>query len=273
MELNHTLHLLGANPLTRVDVAVLSLELAKDEYPDLDTQSYIDQIDAYADTLAPRLNGSLEDRTIELCQLLFEEEGFQGNCDDYYNPKNTYFNEVLDRKLGLPITLSILAIAVGNRAGLSIQGVGLPGHFIAKASEGDEHVLFDPFNGGQILSVSACSQLVEGVTGIPLEMTPSILASTSPGMIAVRMLTNLKGVYMRKPDFARAARVIKRLVQLLPCEVMQRRDLGVCLIHDDKPGSAIRHLQAYLAANPDADDAETIQELIKLSLAKIARLN
>jgi regulator of sirC expression with transglutaminase-like and TPR domain len=273
MELDQTLHLLGANPSARVDVALLALQLAKDEYPDLDVLRYLDQIDAYADTLAPRLAGSLEDRTIELCQLLFEEEGFSGNSEDYYDPQNTYLNDVLDRKLGLPISLSLLAMAVGQRSGLCIHGVGLPGHFIAKACEDNEVVLFDPFNGGQILSMRSCAILVEGVTGIPFEMTPMVLAAASPGMIAVRMLTNLKGVYMREPNFPKAARVIKRLVQLLPGEALQRRDLGVCLIHADRPGAAIRHLQAYLAANPCADDAETIQEMIKLSLAKVAHLN
>lgn len=273
MDIDQTLIRLGADPTARVDLALLALHLARDEYPDLDILAYLAQIETYADVLAPRLSGTLEEKTLELCHFLFEEEGFCGNSEDYYDPQNTYLNDVLDRKLGLPITLSLLAMAVGYRAGLCVQGVGLPGHFIAKVCEGEEQILFDPFNSGQILTPAACSQLVEGVTGVPFDLTPLSLLPASPGLMVVRMLTNLKGVYLREPDFPRAARVIKRLIQLLPGEVLQRRDLGVCLIHADRPGAAIRHLQAYLAATPCAEDAETIQEMIKLSLAKVARLN
>lgn len=273
MILERILKLLAANPQTEIDLAHAALLLARDEYTDLVPEVYLERIDTYARSLSPRLRGSLEERTIELCQLLFVEEGFQGNSEDYYDPRNSYFNEVLDRKLGLPITLSILAMAVGNRAGLTVRGVALPGHFIAKACEGDEEILFDPFNSGQLLTHEACAMLVEGVTGMSIQLTPELLAAAPCGLILVRMLTNLKGIYLRESDFGRAVTVQRRLVQLLPNEPIQRRDLGLCLIHADRPGSAIQHLQAYLQAHPLAEDAESIRELIKLSLAKVAWMN
>jgi regulator of sirC expression with transglutaminase-like and TPR domain len=274
MDLDVTLAALAGDPATPVDLAEVALHLARDEYTDLDITAYLARIDSLADTLRPRITGDLAVDAVQLTHFLFEEERFAGNADDYYDARNSYLNEVLDRKFGLPITLSVLAVAVGERAGLSVAGVGLPGHFIAKVVDPDgSEVLFDPFHGGQFLDPAGCEALVEAVTGQPFTLTPEAAATTPPGLIVARMLTNLKSVYLKDGDFARAARVIERLVQLAPDDPTQRRDLGVSLIHAGKPGRAIDHLRHYLDRSPGADDAAAVRDFLTTATRDVARWN
>src|SRR5688572_23248322 len=137
MDLDATLAALAADPHHPTDLAELALHLARDEYPELDVSVYLARLDDLADRLQPRLTGRLASDTVALVQLLVTDEGFDGNHADYYDPKNSYLNDVLDRKVGLPITLSLVAAAVGTRAGLTVEGVGLPGHFVAKVVDAD----------------------------------------------------------------------------------------------------------------------------------------
>src|SRR5439155_3579704 len=135
-----------------VDLAEVALLLARDEYPELDVEAYLGELTALAREARTRLRGGLEARTRGLCRYLFHDLGFRGNARDYYDPRNSYFNEVLDRRTGIPISLSAVALAVGDRAGLTLAGVGLPGHFVVKAVDADGEVLFDPFHGGRVLT-------------------------------------------------------------------------------------------------------------------------
>src|SRR5262245_28993026 len=135
MDLDTALPLLAGDPAAPLDLAELAFALARDEYPHLDVESEVAELAALAHELKPRLRGGLRARVEVLCRYLFHEVGLEGNTRDYYDPRNSYLNDVLTRRLGLPITLSVVAVAVGSRAGLSVAGVGLPGHFIAKAFE------------------------------------------------------------------------------------------------------------------------------------------
>lgn len=274
MDLPATLAALAADPHHPTDLAELALHLARDEYPELDPAIYLTRLDDLADRLVPRLIGRLAADAIELTQLLFADEAFTGNHADYYDPRNSYLNDVLDRKVGLPITLSLVAAAVGTRAGLTVEGVGLPGHFVSKViGEDGGAVFFDPFHSGRFLDTTACEKLVEEATGRPFELTPAASAAASNAAVAVRLLTNLKSVYLKSADFARAARTTERLVSLLPHDADQRRDLGVCLMHANRPGKAIPHLRAYLAASPRASDAETVGEFLSQARREVARWN
>lgn len=277
MDLDATLGLLAADPFAPVDLAELALRLAADEYPDLDVPAYLARLDALADRARPRVDAAepLEAKVAALAGFLFEDEGFEGNADDYYDPRNSYLNDVLDRKLGLPISLSVLAAAVGGRCGLTVVGVGLPGHFLSKAvgPDGGGEVLFDPYHGGQVLDRAGCAALIEAVTGRPFAATDDALEPAPPGFVALRMLSNLKGSYLREPDFPRAARVIGRLVRLAPADPVQRRDYGVSLFHAGKPGAAIDPLEAYLEAVPAADDAGAVRGFLADARRDVAKWN
>jgi regulator of sirC expression with transglutaminase-like and TPR domain len=273
MNLDTALTLLSHTPDAPLDLAELALSLARDEYPSLDVEAYLSELDGMAHEARMHLRGGLAARVKGLCRYLFHDMGFRGNQQDYYDARNSYLNDVLDRRTGIPITLSAVTMAVGQRAGLDVVGVGLPGHFIAKAVEGDEEVLFDPFHGGRRLTPEKCQRLVEQVTGIPFEVNREALRAVPLGAIVLRMLNNLKGVYLRTGDYARAARIIERLRQLSPDDPLQRRDLGATLLQAGQAGQAIDHLQAYLAASPEAGDADTVNQLLAQARASVARWN
>jgi regulator of sirC expression with transglutaminase-like and TPR domain len=273
MDLDLALSLLSHTPDAPLDLAELGLLLARDEYSSLDVEAYLSELDGMAHEARGHLRGSLTQRVKGLCRYLFHDMGFRGNQQDYYNAHNSYLNEVIDRRLGIPITLSAVAIAVGRRAGLDVSGVGLPGHFVAKASSEGEEVLFDPFHGGRLLSPEKCQRLVEQVTGMPFEVNDEALRAVPMGVIVHRMLNNLKGVYLRNGDYPRAARIIERLRQLSPHDPLQSRDLGATLLQAGQAGRAIDHLQAYLRASPQAGDADTVKQLLMQARASVARWN
>src|SRR6266849_11162092 len=133
MDLDDALTQLADDPAACCDLAEVALRLAGDEYPGLDVEAHLSELDGMAHEVQSYLRGSLQARVSGLCRYLFHDMGFRGNQEEYYDPRNSYFNQVLDRKTGLPITLSAVAMAVGTRAGLHVVGIGLPGHFLAKA--------------------------------------------------------------------------------------------------------------------------------------------
>ncbi len=273
MNLDASLKLLAADPNAGLDLAEVALALARDEYPNLDVEAYLGELSGLAHELRPRLRGPLEARTRALCLYLFHDLGFRGNQKDYYDPRNSYFNEVLDRRTGLPILLSAVAMSVATRAGLQVVGVGLPGHFVAKAVDGADEVLFDPFHGGRLLTVEECEALVERVVGEPFTATPEALRPVPLGLMVLRMLNNLKGTYLQSGDHVRAARTIRRLRQLCPDDLVQQRDLGAVLLRAGMPGKAIRFLETYLAGPPDPADADDVRELLREARGLLAQWN
>ncbi|MFO0877861.1 MAG: transglutaminase-like domain-containing protein [Gemmataceae bacterium] len=273
MNLDTALKRLARDPAAPLDLAEVALTLARDEYPHLDVEGELAELAEFAHDLRPRLQGSLQARVQALGRFLIHDLGFEGNVRDYYDPRNSYLNEVLVRRTGLPITLSIITIAIGTRAGLHIEGVGLPGHFIVKAIEGNQEVFFDPFHGGRVLSLDDCAELVKGVVGTRPEMTPELTEAVTLGYIVQRMLNNLKGVYLRQRDFPRAARIIRRLIQLCPDDRMQQRDLGAVLLQGGRPGQAIDLLEEYLGGEPPPEDAHSVRELLGQARGEVARWN
>jgi regulator of sirC expression with transglutaminase-like and TPR domain len=273
MDLDTALPLLAEDPAAALDVAEVALAIARDEYPRLDIEAELAELAGLARELRPRLRGGLAARVEALTRYLFHDLGFTGNEKEYYDPRNSLLNDVLARRTGLPITLSLVAMAIGERAGLRVVGVGLPGHFIAKAVERDQEVYFDPFHAGRVLSPADCVELVERVAGVRLDPTPAAMAAVPGGYIALRMLTNLKGAYLRRRDFPRASRTIGRLIQLCPHDPTQRRDQGAVLLQAGRPGRAIDELEAYLGADPPPEDSRSVRELLDQARGEVARWN
>jgi regulator of sirC expression with transglutaminase-like and TPR domain len=273
MDTAKELERLASAPDARCNLAELALYLARDEYPGLDVDAYLSELAAMAREADAYVRGDLDTRVQGLCRYLFHEMGFRGNDRDYYDARNSYLNEVIDRRKGIPITLSLVAITIGKEVGLRVEGIGLPGHFVAKAIEGDREIIFDPFHGGRILNPELCEQLVARVTGMPFEASAQTLAPLPAAAFVLRMLTNLKAVYLRHGDFERAGRVIERIRQLRPDDIHERRDLGVSLLQAGQAGRAIDHLSAYLNAHPNGADAEAIQRMLEQAKAAVAKWN
>ena len=274
MNLDIALKLLAKDASARVDLATVALLLARDEYPRLDVEAYLSEIQAMGREARSLMRGSLRTRLEGLCRYLFHDLGFVGNTQDYYDPRNSYLSDVIDRHTGLPIALSVVAMILGEQTGLTVHGVGLPGHFIAKAvDKRGEEMLFDPFNGGKVLTPAECVKLVEQTTGNPFTPSPSALAPVPLGMIVLRMLNNLKAVYLQRGDFLRGVRIIERLCQLTPDNPLELRDLGACLLRANLPGRAIDPLETYLKARPDAGDEQDVRKLLNQARGSVAQWN
>jgi len=272
MNLNAALAFLAEDLSAPLDLAELALMLARDEYRDLDVEACLSEVNGMAHEARSYVRGDLKARVTGLCRYLFHEMGFHGNVDNYYDPANSYFHLVLERRTGIPITLSAVMMAIAARVGLNVAGVGLPGHFVVKVVEDEREIIVDPYHGGRLLTPVDCENLVRQVTGREFEATRENLHALPLGLVVFRMLNNLKGIYLAEKDFSRAIRVMERMCQLNQ-DVAQRRDLGTSLLHAGQPGKAIDHLTAYLAAFPQADDASVVRLLLKEARAHVAGLN
>lgn len=243
-------------PSARVeDVAIF---LAKEANPLLDEHALRRGLDGLgAEVLIRRGMRSTPERDGRiLAELLFEELGFDGDRDDYYDPRNSYLDKVMVRRRGIPISLSVLTMAVGERAGMDIEGVGFPGHFLVRVG-GPEGVYQDPFNGGELLDGQGLRALAAKFLGAEMALHPSYLEPVDCHTITIRMLANLKNAHRRRGEYARAMLACDHLVELTQAPE-HRRDRGLLAHALRTYGAATEDLAAYLEARPNAKDANVI---------------
>ena len=202
----------------RCELARGALEIARIAYPDLDPDASLAELDRLADAVRPRLmpGFSAVDRALTVSRFLFDECGFRGNTDDYYDVRNSFLNDVVTRRMGIPITLSTVLMEVGARVGVPFEGVGFPGHFLVRALDGDRSVVIDPFNRGAVLGREELEELLARVAGPDARLDPTHLAPLGKIQILTRMLVNLAGVYGKAGDLFRSLEVLERLHLLDP---------------------------------------------------------
>jgi regulator of sirC expression with transglutaminase-like and TPR domain len=198
-------------------------------------------------------------------RAVLREHGFQGNEKEYYDPRNSFLNEVLDRKLGIPITLSILTIEVARRLGVHLQGVGFPGHFLVKCPVQPglpSEVFIDAFNGWELLGGEECTARFRAVLH-GRKFDPSLLGAVDSRHILTRLLHNLKRIYVERGDDVRTLWVVDRLLQITPGDLEERRDRGLVSARLGGTAAAASDLEAYVRGNPRASDVEEVRELLK----------
>jgi regulator of sirC expression with transglutaminase-like and TPR domain len=256
-------HDLVRGPDASIDLGRAALAVARIEYPALDDARELQRVDVLAARIGTGRRGAAADTLERLKRFLFDEEGFRGNADEYYDPRNSCLNDVLDRKLGIPITLSVLTMEVGRRVGLEIVGVGLPGHFIVSASVGGRSVLLDPFNGGAVLTPSTAADVAARAVGRPVKIEEAHWAPCSRRQIVVRMLRNLKTIYARRSDWERALGVIDRLLLIDPETPMHLRDRGTVLVKSGRLWDGAAEWEAYLNRFPNVPDAEAFRQELR----------
>jgi regulator of sirC expression with transglutaminase-like and TPR domain len=256
------------------DLATAALAIAADEYPGLDLQHYLDRLEQIAIDARNASAGAVDPSGIMLAinSVLFFEYGYHGNRENYYDPRNSYLNEVIDRRTGIPITLSIIYMAVAQRVGLSLLGVGMPGHFLVKQA-GPPEIYADPFNGGRLIDAAGCAKLVEDVSGGRLDLRPEHLSAVSKKQILTRMLSNLLGIYSEGKDYARAVRAVDRTLLINPGQASYYRDRGLLLLAAGRERESIESLGRYLKLAPDARDGPSVRASIKKIRAELSRLN
>jgi regulator of sirC expression with transglutaminase-like and TPR domain len=269
---------IAAGPEADIDLVEAALLIAAQEYPDLDLAAYRARVDRLALTLKARLRRDIGpvESIVALNRYLFEELGFNGNARDYYDPRNSFLNEVLDRKLGIPITLALVYVEIGRRVGLALNGVSFPGHFLVKCPARDGVIVLDPYAGGASLSLEDLQQRLRTLRGgaaPPADIARHMLAAAGRKEILARMLRNLKGIYLERRDLPRALAAADRVIMLEPRAAEEYRDRAAIYLDLECFRAALSDFRNYLMLKPGADDAQAVQRRVAELQQIAARLN
>ena len=273
-------------------LAMAALVIARIEYPRLEVEPYLARLDGMGDAARRSIERHIDqtgDSSTLSCikgfnAYLFDEQRFVGNRDRYEDPRNSCLNEVLDRRTGIPITLSLVYMEVGRRAGLHVDGVNFPGHFLVRCPEvksrGSGGIIIDPFHGGALLSEHDCRLLLQKHVGPEVAFNRSLLAPATRTQVIVRMLLNLKRIYVHMRSFPQARDVTELLLAVTPSALSELRDRGLLAYHLNDVNGALRDLQSYLKlagmSELDQDAREEHQQIwehVKTLRRRVAALN
>ncbi len=256
-------------PAGSIDLARAALLVAAEEYPQMSSEAYLGRLDLLAVEVEERLGCETAPLVVldEVINHLFRRKRFRGNRDAYYDPRNSFLNDVLERGKGIPLTLGIVLLEVGWRLKLPLVGVNFPGHFLIRFEGEAMRILVDPFNRGERRFEDEAQKLLDRTYGGVVRLQERFLRTADRRAILVRLLTNLKGIYGRVSDHRRLVAVIERLLELDPGAHAEVRDLGVALAKLGRWDDAAARLEHYLDTQPDSPDAPRIEDL----LARIRR--
>lgn len=252
-----------------------ALLIAKEEYPDLDLDSYFDQVAAMAREAEPIVHAGSD--TVERIQLLshylFEQKGFEGNREAYSDPRNSFLNDVIDRRLGIPITLSVVYLEVGRRLGLNLYGISFPAHFLVKAVDERGELIIDPFSGGEILTLEGIRARLAQVYGQPVEVHPSFLKPVGARATLVRMLRNLKLIYLNTGDLSRALSCLDRVLMLDPRALEELCERGALYEKLECFRPALEDFQSFLSIAPEHPKADAAREAVLRLVRRVSLIN
>jgi regulator of sirC expression with transglutaminase-like and TPR domain len=267
----------------RIDLAHACLLIAQDAYPDLLVERYLGDIERMALRLRGRMpqTSAPEERVAALNQFLFEDLGFRGNTEAYYDPRNSYLNDVMDRKVGIPISLSVLYMAVGRRVGLPLEGVSFPGHFLVRLRMRAGVLVLDPFAAGAPQSEADLRERLQrvipaGVTDdVPVSALPldQFLEAATNRQILARMLRNLKAIYRETDKPERMLEVLNRMLLVVPDAAAELRERGIVYQRLECYRAALKDLSDYVQRAPDAPDLDDVRVRLMEVSALCARLN
>jgi regulator of sirC expression with transglutaminase-like and TPR domain len=251
-------------PEQTIDLASAALLIAAEEYPQLVIEPYLRRLDLLAERVRDRLADETAPIVIvqDLSRVLFMEEGFHGNQEDYYDPRNSFLNDVLDRRIGIPITLSIIYLEVGWRLGLPLEGVNFPAHFLVRYCGEALRLLIDPFQTGVVRFEDEAQELLDHAYGGRVELRPEFLRAATRKDMLVRLLSPLKSIYLNQHDDVRALNTIERILLVRPESNDDVRDRGMTLVRLGREAEGIPVLREYLQRAPGAADAASVRLLL-----------
>jgi regulator of sirC expression with transglutaminase-like and TPR domain len=251
-------------PEPHVDLVEASLMIAAEDHPGVDIERHLEEVRAWSGAVRARAGGSHDvERVVEsINQVLFDEEGFHGEDEDYYDPRSALVSEMLDRHAGLPITLSILYLELTRRIGVAASGVSLPGRFLVKFTGWFGEIVVDPFDGGRVLTPAELQQILDQRYGGGVRLREHHLRSFSRREVLARELAQLKAAYLAHHDVERAAASVDRLLILDSRDAFEVRDRAALAMQMHAYGLAIDCLERYLALMPHADDRNVVREQI-----------
>jgi len=242
-----------------------ALMIAKSlQYPLLDIDEHLQMLDAMGNELNNLIGSKKRPTEIiaSINEYMFEKQGFKGNIEDYYDPRNSYLNDVIARKTGIPITLSVLYMELARRVGFELQGVGFPGHFLVKHMYYDIAIVIDTFNKGRILAQEDFQHLLDQLYNGQVRFEQRFLNSVKNEQILIRMLRNLKDAYMHSYDYNRALSATDMIITIDPNLAEEFRDKGLIFYQKKLYSDALSNLTKYLEMQPDAGDADSIYQII-----------
>jgi regulator of sirC expression with transglutaminase-like and TPR domain len=259
-----------------IHLAAAALAIARMEYPLLDAPYYLSRLDALAKRVRGKMRANPTPREMIalLNRVLCDEEGLRGNRDDYYDPRNSFLNDVLDVKLGIPITLSVIYMDVARRVGFPIAGTGMPGHFLLKHHDvlaGD--IVIDPFNRGRIVGTDECQQRLNEIYSGSVELRPEFLHAVPNRDILRRMLNNLRQIYFTRRNMTKGLAVLDYLLAIPPLDIDLLRERGLVRLGLEQYLGAAQDLGVYLKVRPDGEDAKEVEETLDMLRQLLARLN
>jgi regulator of sirC expression with transglutaminase-like and TPR domain len=264
IDCNHAFRHQVSRPDAELHLMRAALLIAADEYPEFDLPHYIATLDAWGDDIGRRVrpDASVAVRLRQLNRFLFDELGFSGNVTDYYDPRNSYMHEVLERRRGIPITLSVLYMDIGRRLGLELVGVSFPGHFLVKLPYGGGQVVIDPYHRGISLTAEDLMRRLQDLFDRDIDSPAPFLSAASNKHILSRMLLNLKSIYQSQGNAEKTIAVITKILAVNPGLAYEYRDRGLLFNRLECFSAALKDLQCYLNCAPEAEDASQIRELV-----------
>jgi regulator of sirC expression with transglutaminase-like and TPR domain len=257
-----------------IDLARAVLLIGAEEEPGrCHVDMCLSELDRMGFEACERIASCRGSRIEALNRYLFEEVGFRGNEPEYYDPRNSMLHRVLERQTGIPITLSLVYMEVGRRAGLEVDGVGLPGHFIVRAVADDGEVaLVDPFNRHTV-DHDDCQERLDVIYGGQVQLTEEHFQPVGPLAILARVLGNLKAIYVHAKHYRRALAVVDRILLVSPRAIEERRDRGMLLAQLNRLPEAIAETRSYLNLSPNAHDTQAVGEQLKKMQERLVALN
>lgn len=252
-------------PDSAIPLAEASLLMACEEYPQLEISPYLDQLDHIAH-MAQESLGTADapvETVAKINAVLFETLGFRGNTEDYYDPRNSFFNDVLDRRVGIPITLSTVYLEVSRRLKFPVSGVGMPGHFVVKFNNRSEEFFLDPFNRGEILTRDDCRKRIQEMYGDSVQFSERLLERVTNRQILSRMLNNLKLIYLKAQAFDKGLAIVDMMLMVDANDLDQFRDRGLLRLQLRQFEGAAKDLDHYVRSSPNCPDREEVENHLK----------
>ncbi len=262
--------------LSPLNMARAALYLARGlAYPHLDVGAYMAQLDGLATAVQPYTDPTAPThiQADAIATYLFHTYGLHGNQNDYFDPRNSFLNQVLDRRLGIPLTLAIIFVHVARRAGLDAHGVSLPGHFIALVHDDKGDLFYDPFHGGQRIGEEDCRELVRRTSGYSGPFRHAWLTPALPQVILLRLLSNLRMIYVQREAWPEALGVMEHVQMMQPDDPQHLRDLGLLHFQTGAMLQAAHYLEAYVQQQPDDPEVKEIQKNVWPAFERWARAN
>ncbi|MBV9386908.1 MAG: tetratricopeptide repeat protein [Chroococcidiopsidaceae cyanobacterium CP_BM_ER_R8_30] len=251
-------------PDKQINLAKAALYIAQEEYPELDPDEYLNALDTMADELQERLPAQRYPlRMVQsINQYLYNDLGFRGNTSNYNDPRNSFLNDVIERRTGIPITLSLVYLEIARRIDFRMVGVGMPGHFLLRPNVAEMEICVDAFNRGEVLFVEDCQKLLAQIYGEPIELKPEFLYPVTHRQFLARMLTNLKMIYLEQQEWEKTLSTVERILLLFPDLPGELRDRCLLCYQIGDWIAASEHLATYLIQVPSARDDPAIRRLM-----------